>query len=112
MAGGCLCFALREFVTPRKNARARVPVLQELFVGVELAVFAGVVERDVAVRTLFALVYFATVERLRVDVDADGALVEFGQVQNLMNGLEGIYVDRMCGVHFVDFRGNDFTGAA
>ncbi len=44
----------------------------------ELAVFAGVVEGDVAVGAFFALVNFATVERLGIDVDADGALLEFG----------------------------------
>jgi hypothetical protein len=53
-------------------------VLQKLFVGVELAVFAGVVERDVAVRAFFARVDFAAVEGLGIDVDADGALIEFG----------------------------------
>lgn len=78
----------------------------------ELAVLAGVVKGDVAVGAFFAGVDFATVEGFRVDVDADGALVEIGQVQNLMDGLEGIYVDRMCGIHFVDFGGNDFASAA
>lgn len=29
-----------------------------------------------------------------------------------MDGFERIYVDRMRGVHFVNFRGNDFAGAA
>ena len=62
-------------------------VLQELFVGVELAEFAGVVEGDVAVSAAFALIDFATVEGLGIDVDAYGALIEFGQVQNLMDGL-------------------------
>jgi hypothetical protein len=87
-------------------------VLQQLFVGVELAVFAGVVEGDVAVSPAIALIDFATVEGLGIDVDADGALIKFGQVQNLVDGLEGIYVDGMRAVHFVDFRGNDFAGAA
>ena len=43
----------------------------------ELAVFAGVVERDVAVGALFFRVDFAGVERFGIDVDADGALIEF-----------------------------------
>jgi hypothetical protein len=90
-------------------ARAR---LQELFVWVEFAVFAGVVEGNVAVSATLALIDFATVEGLGIDVDADGALIEFGQVQDLVNGLEGIYVNGMGSVHFVDFRGNDFAGAA
>lgn len=87
-------------------------MLEKLFAGVELAVFAGVVKRDVAVRAAFALVHLATVERLRVDVDADGALVEFGEIQDLMNGFERVDVDGMGGVHLVNFRGNDFAGAA
>jgi len=86
--------------------------LQELFVGVELAVFAGVVERHVAVGAFFALINFATVERLGIDVDADGALLEFRKIQNLMNGFEGIYVDGMGAVHLVDFRGDDLACAA
>lgn len=44
----------------------------------ELAVFAGVVKRDVAIRTFFARIDFAAVEGLRVDVDADRAPIEFG----------------------------------
>ncbi len=51
--------------------------LQKLFVGVECAVFAGVVEGNVAVGALFFGVDFAAVEGLRVNVDADGALIEF-----------------------------------
>jgi hypothetical protein len=79
---------------------------------VEFAVFAGVVERDVAVGAFFSGIHFATVEGLGIDVDAHGALVEFGEVQNLVDGLQGIDVDGMRAVHFVDFRRNDFTGAA
>ena len=78
----------------------------------EFAVFAGVVEGNVAVSAAFALIDFATVEGLRIDVNADGALIKFGQVQNLMDRFEGINVNRMGAVHFVDFRGNDFAGAA
>jgi len=51
--------------------------LEELLVGAELAVFTCVVERDVAVCAALALIDFATVERLGVDVDAYGALIEF-----------------------------------
>jgi len=38
-------------------------------------------------------------------VDADGALVEFGEIQNLMDGLKRVDVRGMSGVHFVDVRG-------
>jgi len=43
----------------------------------ELAVFAGVVQGDVAVGALFACVDFAGVERLGIDVDAYRTLFEF-----------------------------------
>jgi hypothetical protein len=79
---------------------------------VELAVFTGVMQRDVAVGAAVALVDFATVERPGIDVDAYGALLKFRQVQDLMDGLERIYVDRMRAVHFVDFGGDDFAGSA
>ena len=46
----------------------------------ELAVFAGVVERHVGVGALVAVIDFAHIERLRINVDADGALVVFGKV--------------------------------
>jgi hypothetical protein len=69
--------------------------LEELFVGVKLAVLAGVVERDVAVGAFFALVHFATVEGLGVDVNADGALVELRKIQDLMDRLERIDVNWM-----------------
>jgi hypothetical protein len=85
--------------------------LQELFVWVEFAVFAGVVERDVAVGAFFALIDFATVERLGIDVNADGALLEFRKIQDLMNGFKGIDVNGMSAVHLVDFRGDDLAGA-
>lgn len=78
----------------------------------ELAVFAGVMERDVAVGAFFFCVDFATVKRFGIDVDADGPLVKFREIQDLVNGLERIDVYRIRGVHFVDFRGDDFAGAA
>jgi hypothetical protein len=57
---------------------AEVPLLQKLLVGVEFAVFAGVVEGNVAVGAFFFGVDFAAVEGLGIDVDADGSLIEFG----------------------------------
>jgi hypothetical protein len=87
-------------------------VLQQLFVGVELAVFAGVVERDVSVGALFFRVDLATIEGFRVHVDAHGALIEFRQIQNLMNRFQGIHVNGMRSVHLVDFCRNDFAFAA
>ena len=68
----------------------------------KLAVFGSVVERDVAVGALFELIDFAGVERLGINVNADGALIVFGEIENLMDGFEGIDVDGIGGVHFVD----------
>lgn len=59
----------------------------------ELAVFASVVEWDVAVSSLFELINFTGVERLRIDVNANGALIVLGEIEDLVNGFEGIYVD-------------------
>lgn len=77
----------------------------------KFAVLAGVVEGDVAVGAFFLRVDFATVEGLGVDVNADGALIKFRQVQDLVNGFERIDVDGVRSIHFVDFRWNDFAGA-
>ena len=69
-----------------KGAQTGVSVLQKLFVRVELAVLAGVVEGDVAVGAFFLGVDFAGVEGLGIDVNADGALSEFRKIQNLVDG--------------------------
>ena len=85
--------------------------LDEFFVGVEFAVFGSVVEGDVAVSALFELVDFAGVERLGVDVNADGALIVFGEIENLVDRFEGIDVDGIGGIHFIDVGGDESTGA-
>jgi 23S rRNA (adenine2503-C2)-methyltransferase len=95
---------------PRSALRLH-SVLQEFFGGIEFAVFAGVVERDVGVGALFAEIDLARIEGLGIDVDADGALAEFGQIENLVDGLEGIDVGRMGCVHFVDVGGDDAARA-
>ena len=69
--------------------------LDEFFVGVEFAVFGGVVEGNVAVGAFFELIDFAGVEGLGVNVDADGALIVFGEIEDLVDGFEGIYVNRI-----------------
>ena len=77
----------------------------------KFAVFAGVVERNIGVGAFIPVIDFAHVEGLRVYVDTDGALIEFGKIQHLMNGLERVDVCGMCGVHFVDVGGSQVTGA-
>jgi hypothetical protein len=69
------------------------------------------VERDVAISAFFKLVDFAGIEGFGVDVNADGALVVFGEIENLMNGFERIDVDGIGRVHFVDVGGDEATGA-
>jgi len=86
-------------------------VLQERFGGIEAAVLAGVMKGSVAIGTLLALVYFARIEGLGIDVDADGALMEFGKIEHLMDGLERIDVGGVSGVHFIDVGGKDAAGA-
>ena len=44
-------------------------------------------------------------------MDADGALIVFGEIENLMDGFEGIDVNGIGGVHFVDVGGDEATGA-
>jgi len=60
-------------------------------VGAQLSVLAGVVKRHLPVFTGLQTINQAAVERPRVDVQADGALVELGEVQHLMHGFGGIY---------------------
>ena len=48
---------------------------------------------------------------MRIDVDAGGALIKLGEIQDLMDVLQGIDVNWMGAIHFEDFRGNDFAGA-
>jgi hypothetical protein len=95
---------------PRSALRLH-SVLQELLGGVELAVFAGVVERNIGIGALLAEIDLARIEGLGIDVNADGALAEFGQVKNLVDGFERIDISRMSGVHFVDVGGDDVACA-
>jgi hypothetical protein len=45
-------------------------------------------------------------------VDADGALVEFGKIQNLVNGFEWIDVGGMGGIHLVNVGSDKITCSA
>jgi hypothetical protein len=85
--------------------------LQELFGRIQLAVFAGVVEGNVGICALFAEIDLARIEGLGIDVDANGALAEFGEIEDLVNRLEGIDIGRMSGVHLVDVGGDDAARA-
>ena len=77
----------------------------------QLTVFAGVVERNVGVGAFVVVIHFAHVERLRIDVDADCPLVEFGKIEHLVHRFEWVDVGRVSGVHLVDFGGSEMTGA-
>jgi hypothetical protein len=85
--------------------------LEKFFVGVERAEFGSVVEGNVAVGAFFELVDFAGIERFGIDVNADGALIEFGEIEDLMDGFERIDVDGIWGIHFVNVGGDEATGA-
>src|SRR5258706_6743944 len=95
----------------KRKSRAKARRLQDFFGGIELAVFARVEERHVGVRALVAQIDFATVKGLRVNVNADGALIEFGKIDHFVNGLDGIHIRRMRGVEIVGIRRNDFASA-
>src|SRR6266704_4601182 len=86
-------------------------LLQEFFGGVQFAVFAGVEERDIGIGALVAQIDLASVEGLGINVDADGALVEFSQVHDFVDRLDGIHVGGMRGVEIVSIRGNNFARA-
>src|SRR6266851_9680959 len=81
--------------------------LEKLFVGMQFAVLAGVMQRNVGVSSFVAVVDFAHVERLGIDVDADGAPIEFGKIQNLVNRFERIDVSGMRRIHFVNVGGGE-----
>jgi hypothetical protein len=44
-------------------------------------------------------------------VNADGALIVFGEIENLVNGFEWIDVTRIGGIHFVDISRHEPTRA-
>jgi hypothetical protein len=81
--------------------------LEKLFVGMQFAVLAGVMERNVGVSSFIAVVDFAHIERLGIDVDADSALIEFRKIQNLVNRFERIDVSGMPSIHFVNVGGSE-----
>src|SRR5690349_900196 len=84
--------------------------LDKLFFGIQLPVFAGEEERRVGIGALIAIVDFTRVKRLRIDVDADGALVEFRHVHHFMDRFHGIDIGGMRGVEIVELGGDDAAG--
>jgi hypothetical protein len=86
-------------------------MLQELLGGIEFAVFAGVVERDIGIGALLAEIDLAGVKRLGINVDADGTLVEFREIENLVDRFERIDIGGMGSIHFVDLGRDDATSA-
>src|SRR5205807_6794809 len=79
--------------------------------GVQLAVFAGVAERNVGISALSAEIDFASIKGLRINVDADGTLAELSQVHDFVDRLDGIHVGGMRGVEIVSISRDDFTSA-
>jgi len=85
--------------------------LEEFLVGIQAAVFARVVERNIGVRAPLAQINLARIERLGINVNANGALVKFGQVFDLVDGLDGIHVGGVSGIQIIGIGGDDFAGA-
>ena len=83
---------------------------QELFVRIELAVFAGEEKRNVSISIFIEIVHFTSIERFGIDVNADGALVEFGEVHDFVDRLHGIDVCGMSGVEIIELGGNNVAG--
>src|SRR4029077_4356936 len=77
----------------------------------ELAVFAGEEKRHVGVFVLVAVIDFAAIEGFGIDVDADGKLIKFGEVHDLVNRFHGINKGRMCAIQLITIRGNNFAMA-
>lgn len=86
--------------------------LDQLFGGVELAVHAGVMKRDVAIDAAFEGIDFTAIEGLGIDVYAHGALAKFRQIQHLVNGLEGVDGHGVGGVHLGELGGHQAASLA
>jgi len=65
------------------------------------------VQLDFAAGALLGGIYDAGVERTGVNVEANGALIEFAGIQDAVDGLQGIDGARMRGIHLKGFRGPD-----
>jgi len=98
------CKACKNRKRESKKEPAKAGAYKSFFGGIELAVFAGVEERHVGVGPMVAQIDFATIEGLRVNVDADGTLIEFREIDDFVDGLDGIHVGGMRGVEIVDVR--------
>jgi hypothetical protein len=72
-----------------------------------IAVLGGVVEVDFAAGALFGGVDDAGVEGARVDVDADGTLVEVAGIEDAVDGLLRIDGARLRDIHLDSFGGLD-----
>src|SRR5712692_7014325 len=74
----------------RGPAATSAGALDDLFLRIELAVLAGVVQRHVEIDALVERIDFAAIERPRVHVDTHGAARKLAQVEHLVDRLEGI----------------------
>lgn len=67
---------------------------------------------DVGVGSFVERIDFTGGIGIRVDVDAGGALLEFGKIENLMDGLLALHGARMIGVHVIRHAGRKIASAA
>ncbi len=86
--------------------------LEKFLVGREFAVFAGVMQGHVGVGSAVEGINFATGVGMGVNVKAGGALVEFGKIENLMNGLFALDGAGMVVIHIVGDTRRNVAGAA
>src|SRR5262249_24299783 len=93
----------------RRN-RAGSAELKKLFLGAELAVLAGVVQRGIEIGAPILQINFAAGEGSRVHVNAHCAAVELRQIDYLVHGLDGIHCGGMVRVHVKGIGGHEPTG--
>lgn len=94
------------------NPKIATHLLKELLVGIEFAVFAGVVQGHVGICSFIERINFAARIGMRVDMNAGGALIELRKIQNLMDRFFALHSARMSAVHIVKNAGSEAAGAA
>ena len=102
-------------MTSEKNSassKGASQLSEKFLVRREFAVFAGVMQGDVGVRSFIKRVDFTTGIRMGVDVNAGGALIEFGEIEDLMDRFFALHGAGMIVVHVIGNAGRDTASAA
>jgi hypothetical protein len=93
------------------ESERRIAALKEFLVRIEFAVFAGVIQGNVGVGSFIDGVNLAAGIRMGIDVDAGGTLIEFGEIQNLVDGLFALDGAGVIVVHIVGNAGREAARA-